>query len=163
MEVGEHSDLSELKQVRTEHGHDNTTTVVRISRAASVSVKDGGYRDKINPGMEEAERLKPSKGTQWVTNPTRKGWPPPEASFASSSEMAARSVNSECQSRGIELRNHLYRGGFPGYPRGEQHRGAGEWQGTEARPESKSRAKTHWGSLGTCENQRRPQDEHRRG
>ena len=34
---------------------------------------------------------------------------PPEASLASSSEMAARSVDSECQSRVIESRKDIYR------------------------------------------------------
>ena len=50
--------------------------------------------------------LKPLIGTQWVTtpNPVRISHPP-EASLASSSVMAARSVDSECKSRVIEPRN----------------------------------------------------------
>ena len=39
-------------------------------------------RAKVSPGRGEA-KAKLSNGTQWVYwNPTRKGWPPPEASFA---------------------------------------------------------------------------------
>src|SRR5262245_24538135 len=49
---------------------------------------------------------------------------PPEASFASSSERAARSVNSQCKSRVMELRNPSYRWGLRRREVRGQHRHA---------------------------------------
>ena len=74
----------------------------------------------------------------------------PEATLASSSEMAARSVGGESKSRVIESRNKVCRWSL-------RHRSNGgstetpQWPGVEVRPGSESRANGRKGSLGTCE------------
>jgi hypothetical protein len=74
----------------------------------------------------------------------------PEATIASSSEMAARSVWGESRSRVIESRNCVDRWSL-------RHRVSGgrtetpQEPGVEVRPGSKSRAKGRKGFLGTCE------------
>ena len=93
---------------------------------------------------------KPSVGTRWVHSHPAKAGHQPEASLASSSAMAARSVGSGYRSRVIEPRNDrncwsLRRpssGGSTTCP---------VWPGTWVRPGSKSRAKVCVGSLGTWE------------
>ena len=76
---------------------------------------------------------------------------PPEASLASSSVMAARSVDSECKSRVIEPRNKAKsQGAFVVIGPGAMSThciGLVE----SILPGSKSRANAHWGSLGTWE------------
>ena len=74
----------------------------------------------------------------------------PEATLASSPEMAARSVGGGSKSRVIESRNKVCRWSL-------RHRSSGGstetplWLGVEVRPGSESRANGRKGSLGTCE------------
>ena len=75
---------------------------------------------------------------------------PPEASLASSSVMAARSVDSECKSRVIEPRNKVVAGAFAVEQAGATSTHCSGWVRTVL-PGSESRAYAHWGSLGTWE------------
>ena len=74
----------------------------------------------------------------------------PEATLASSPEMAARSVGGGSKSRVIESRKKVCRWSL-------RHRSSGgctetpRWPGVEVRPGSESRANGRKGSLGTCE------------
>lgn len=63
----------------------------------------------------------------------------PEASFASSSAMAARSVNSQCQSRVMEPRNKSVVGAFVVQAAGAAPERR-QWQGAAVRPGSESTA-----------------------
>lgn len=94
--------------------------------------------------------------TNPVSNHTHPERPdqPPEASLASSSEMAARSVDSELQSLVIEPRNLQWwslrvcnSGDNTKTPNSQQC----AWSGVKVRPGSKSRAKQYWGLLGRWE------------
>ena len=74
----------------------------------------------------------------------------PEATIASSSEMAARSVWGESRSRVMESRNRSYRWSLRLRPSGGSTETPQE-PGVEVRPGSESRANGHEGCLGTCE------------
>ena len=80
---------------------------------------------------------------------------PSEASLASSSEMAARSVDSELQSHVIEPRNCRYRWSLRAVNSGDNTEAPksriGAWSGVEVRPGSKSLAEQYWGLLGRWE------------
>ncbi len=92
-------------------------------------------------GEGSAESVKLSKRTLWVwKDPPGKADPPPEASFASSSERTARSVNSDDQSCVIEPRKSYRVGVFVVAMAGttsERCKGSG----VRSRPGSESRAK----------------------
>ena len=79
----------------------------------------------------------------------------PEASFASSPEMAARSVNSQCRSRVIEPRNKSVVGVFVVRMAGTASERREE-PGAEIRPGSKSMARAQGSCLGTWEPRPRP-------
>ena len=85
----------------------------------------------------------------------------PEASFASSPERAARSVNSECRSRVIEPRKNDVVGAFVVRTAGAAPERR-QRQGAEARPGSESAARASGFSLGTWETRPRPWDKHRK-
>jgi hypothetical protein len=75
---------------------------------------------------------------------------PPEASLASSSVMAARSVDSECKSRVIEPRKKVVAGAFAVEQAGATSTHCHGLVRTVL-PGSESRADAHGGSLGTWE------------
>ncbi len=69
----------------------------------------------------QGEEVKSRIGTQWVPNPTRQSWRPPEPSLASvGGDPLLRSVDRECVSRVTEPRN-VQSECCPGRSRGQQH------------------------------------------
>ena len=90
--------------------------------------------------------------TQWVINPTRKRLATHRKRVLRSRPVrAARSVDSECQSRVIESRKPTSRWSPRRCHVRGQHRSAAQRQGAEVRPGSESGAKAQRGSLGTWE------------
>lgn len=65
--------------------------------------------------------MKSRIGTQWVPNPTRQSWRPPEPSLAwARGDPGLRSVDRKRESRVTEPRN-VQSEGWPGRSRGQQH------------------------------------------
>ena len=113
---------------------------------ADAMLRQGNLGEGDSASRSETSQWNPV-GTQ--SHPVRVSHPP-EASLASSSVMAARSVDSECKSRVIEPRNKVVAGAFAVEQAGATSTHLIGLVGLIL-PGSESRAYAHGGSLGTWE------------
>jgi hypothetical protein len=128
-----------------------------VSSVPDSEDEDEGRRDKKEAGRPHPDRKEVKTNTEiQCRNPAgiesrpEKAGRQPEATIASSSEMAARSVWGESRSRVIESRNRSYCWSLRRRPTGGSTETPRE-PGVEVRPGSESRANGRKGSLGTCE------------
>ncbi len=93
------------------------TVTVTVTGATSKPSRVGS----TEPRKEvQGEEVKSRIGTQWVPNPTRQSWRPPEPSLALvRGDPDLRSVDRECASRVTEPRN-AQSDGWPIRPHGQQ-------------------------------------------